>query len=112
MNTARTLVILLIALVAGLVGYQVGIAQNIAAQLPAGTPMAYGYPFWHVGFGFFGFLFPLLFLFLIFGLLRAAFGGWGGHHYGRGMWGDHRTRLEELHRELHAEKPSGGGPQT
>ena len=125
MNTARALLILLVAVMVGFVGYQIGITQNVVA-LPAasGAPVAYyGYPYhWGFGFGFFGFLFPLFFLFLFFGLLRAAFGGgrgWGRHSYGygRGPWGDEaRSRIEDLHRELHGEKPRtdrpGGSPPT
>ncbi len=121
MSLARTLVVLVLIGIVGLVGYQIGIGQNIAAQLPAaGAPVAYyGYPY-HFGFGsFFGFLFMLLFFFLIFGLLRAALWGgrgWGGgHKYGygpmRGPWGDDaRARIEQLHKELHGDKPQGGGP--
>ena len=115
MNTARTILILSGIAIVGLVGYQIGIGQNIAAQLPAGaaSAVAYGYPYWHFGFGFgfFGLLFPILFFFLFFGLVRAAFGrgrGWGGHGPGMpgGGWGDPRSRLEEWHREAHGEKPS------
>jgi hypothetical protein len=131
MNLARAIAILVLAAVVGLVGYQIGITQNIAAQLPAasGAPVVpvgyYGYPFhWGFGFGFgiFGFLFWILAIFLFFGLLRAAFGGgrgWG-HRYGygpmRGPWSDEaRARMEELHKELHGEKPSaprGGTSST
>ena len=117
MGFARALFAMIVILAIGLVGYQIGISQTIATQLPAGAaPVAYyGYPY-HFGFGFLGFLFPLFFLFLIFGLMRAAFGGgrgWskGGQGYGyigRG-WGDGRQRIEELHRELHGEKPASGG---
>lgn len=121
MSFARTLVVLVLLGIVGVVGYQIGIDQNVAAQLPAaGAPVAYyGYPY-HFGFGFLGFLFPLFFLFLIFGLLRAAMwggrGGWG-HRYGsgsmRGPWGDEaRSRIEELHKELHGEKPASGGPSS
>src|SRR5258707_889659 len=51
-----------------------------APDASGGPVPYYGYygPFWHHGpfaFGFFGFLFPLLGLVLIFGLLRALF--WG-----------------------------------
>ena len=67
----------------------------------------YYHPFYG-GFGFFGFLFPILFIFLIFGLLRSAFWGWGGR-YGTRYGG--RERLEELHRELH-ERPQGGDSGT
>jgi hypothetical protein len=121
MNTARAIAILILAAVVGIVGYQIGVTQNIAAQLPAasGAPVAYyGYPYhWGFGFGFgiFGFFFWILAIFLFFGLLRAAFGGgrgWGHRYgYGRGPWGEEgRTRIEELHRELHGEKPSA--PRT
>lgn len=122
MGFARALFAMIVILAIGLVGYQIGVSQAIATQLPAGAaPIAYyGYPY-HFGFGFLGFLFPLFFLFLIFGLLRAAMfggrGGWGhkGTGYmGRGGWGDGRERIEALHRELHGEKPtssgSAGGP--
>lgn len=112
MNTARTLLIVLVLFVVGLVGYQIGVSQNIAAQIPAGAaPVAYyGYPFWHFGFGFLGLLFPLFFLFLFFGLIRAAF--WGGRGWSGHRWEDRRARLEELHRELHGEKPRSGDAST
>ena len=135
MGFARSLLVLLVIFGIGLVGYQVGVSQNIAAQLPAvaapGVPVAYyGYPY-HFGFGFLGFLFPLFFLFLIFGLLRAAMfgghrgwkGGYGSGRWGnsgpgdwnRGGWADGRERIEALHRELHGDKPSdktGGASGT
>lgn len=127
MGFARALFAMIVILAIGLVGYQIGVSQTIATQLPAGAaPVGYyGYPYggFGFGFGFLGFLFPLFFLFLIFGLLRAVMfggrGGWGhkgqGYGYmGRGGWGDGRQRIEELHRELHGEKPassgSAGGP--
>jgi len=122
MNTARAVAIIVLAAVVGLVGYQIGVTQNIAAQLPAasGAPVAYyPYPYhWGFGFGFgiFGFLFWIFAIFLFFGLLRAAFGGgrgWGHRYYGRGPWGDEaRSRIEELHRELHGEKPQSGGTSS
>jgi len=125
MNTARAIAILVLAVVVGLVGYQIGVTQNIAAQLPAasGAPVPYYYPYhWGFGFGFgiFGFLFWILAIFLFFGLLRAAFGGgrgWG-HRYGymHGPWSDEaRARMEDLHKELHGEKPAaprGGGTSS
>src|SRR3990170_8773805 len=95
---ARTVIALVFALIAGLIGYQIGITQSIAAQVPAGAAPVYAYPYWHWGFGFFGLLFPLLFLFLIFGLARAAF--WGG----RGHWGDHRSRLAGAAPPLHPQR--------
>ncbi len=112
MNTARTILVLLLALVAGVIGYGIGVAQNVAVQTPAGAPaVGYWHPWTFGFFPFFGFLFPLLFLFLIFGLLRAAFWGWGGgrRYYGPGMWGDRRAQLEELHRQMHEEQGTGSG---
>ncbi len=113
MSLARSIFVLIVVLGIGLVGYQIGVSQNIAAQLPAGAaPVAYyGYPYHFFGFGFLGFLFPLLFLFLIFGAMRAAFGGGRGGYGPRG-WGNGRERIAELHRELHGEKPSGDRPSS
>jgi hypothetical protein len=109
-NGFRVIVVLAFALVVGVVAYQMGLSQGVVTALPVGAaPVAYyGYPHW--GFGFFGLLFPLLFLFLFFGALRAAWWGRGGH--GSRHWGDGRARIEELHRELHGEKPSGDGPRS
>jgi hypothetical protein len=51
-------------------------------------------------------------VFLVIGLVRAAF-GWGRHggpggHGGRGGWGGRREMLEEMHRELHRrDNPDG-----
>ena len=113
--------------------YQAGVTQGIvdAGRVPAAgvVPVA-GYYGWGHGFGFLGLLFPLLFLFLIFGLVRAAFGrgrGWGGgwgRHYGYGpgwgkgygpgaggpeAWREERERqISDLHRRLHDEEARGG----
>jgi hypothetical protein len=112
MNGLRVLAFTVLALAVGLVAYQLGLSQGLATTLPAGAaPVAYyGYPHWGFGFGFFGFLFPLLFIFLIFGAMRAAFGSHRGYGY-RG-WGNGRERIEELHRELHGEKPSSDRPSS
>lgn len=120
MNFARALFYILVIGAIGLVGYQIGVSQAVATQVPAGAVAPVAYPYWGYGpgfgFGFFGFLFPLFFLFLFFGLLRAAFGG--GHRRGwngSGGWMGGRERIEEIHRELHGEKPAGGsttGTQT
>ena len=130
--------LLVVGLLAGLGAqvYQAGIAQGIidAGRFPAGTtvPVVGGYG--PHGFDFLGILFPILFLFLIFGLLRAAFSsrrGWGhgyGHGYGWGpgwdkggmgegpgsggpsAWREERDRrMAELHRRLH-EADSGTDP--
>jgi hypothetical protein len=114
MSALRVFVVATIAVVVGIIGYQIGLSQGLATTLPAGAaPVAYyGYPHWGFGFGFgfLGLLFPILFLFLIFGAMRAAW--WGGRGgYGRG-WGNGRERIEQLHRELHGEKPSGDRPSS
>ena len=111
MNGLRVLAFAVLALAVGLVAYQMGLSQGLATTLPAGAaPAAYYYPHWGYGFGFFGLLFPLLFLFLIFGAMRAAFGSHRG--YGSRGWGNGRERIEELHRELHGEKPHGDRPSS
>ena len=116
--------------------YQAGVTQGIvdAGRVPAAgvVPVAgYGYGYGFHGFGFLGLLFPLLFLFLIFGLVRAAFGrgrgwggGWGGRYgygpgwgkgYGPGSggpdsWREERERqISDLHRRLHDEEAKGTG---
>ena len=127
----------LIAIGAGI--YQAGVAQGVidAGRFPAGAPVPVaGYDGYHGGgFGFLGLLFPLLFLFLIFGLVRAAFSrgrGWGHHGYGRGYgygpgWGggwdkgegptggpeawreERDRRMSELHRRLHEQDGGSSG---
>jgi len=120
--------------------YQAGIAQGIvdAGRFPAGAnvPVAgagYGYGYgWH-GPDLFGLLIGLFFLFILFGIIRAAFfggrgRGWGhhGYGYGRGPWGrdfgpgddrgdreswraDRDSRIADWHRRLH-EQDTGGSP--
>ena len=102
----------------------------VTPVVPGGYGYEYGYgygygPGWGHGFSIFGFLGTLLFIFLIFGLLRAIFfrggpgrrGGWGpGWGGGPGGWntGNHdhdRTRnfwesrfgesFDEWHRKAH-----------
>ena len=118
-------VVLLFGLVAAVgigiynAGVSAGIASDYGSVIASGAPVPVtvypgpyvGHP-WGWGFGFFGILFGIFFLFLIFGLIRAAFGwghggryrGWGGpygydkdHHRGR------RDYLDEWHREQHGE---------
>jgi hypothetical protein len=109
MRGIAIVVTLVIAAIVGVGAYQLGLAQGLAGTGTAVAPVLYYHPFF---FG--GFLFPLLFIFLIFALVRGAFsrgrgwgygGGWGsaGHHQSP------RERLEELHRELHGEKPRDTG---
>ena len=124
--------LLLIGLVAAVgvgiynAGVSAGIASDIGSQISSGAqvPIVYAGPYvgqpWGGGVGFFGILFGIFFLFLIFGLLRAAFGWgrWGGHHghgYGYGpsskSWavrhGGPDDYLDAWHRERHGEGTEG-----
>src|SRR5205814_9959870 len=92
---------LVIAAIVGVGAYQLGVAQGLATTGTAVAPALYYHPFF---FGGFGFLFPLLFIFLIFFLLRGAFWGGRGRRYGGGPgsgdWGGPRARLEEWHNQV------------
>jgi len=128
--------LLLIGLVAAVgvgiynAGVSAGIASDIGSQISSGAqvPIIYPGPYlgqpWGNGFGFFGILFGIFFLFLIFGLLRAAF-GWGHHgryrggHGGGGeyrSWSHHHGEpndyLDAWHRESHAEQAESPKPDT
>jgi hypothetical protein len=103
---SRILIGLLV--VAGIVGigayeYRLGVAHGIAAsgKLPSGPAGAYPYPYPYPHWGFhpFGFVFPLLFFFLIFGLGRRLF--WGGRFRGRGWDGDPPAGFDDWHRQAH-----------
>ncbi len=90
--------------------YQAGVARGLADSAQGSPPGSGGVPypyygpyFYHgpFGFGFFGFLFPLLAFFLIFALVRGLFwtGRWGGHH---GSWKSGvPPTFEEWHRKAH-----------
>jgi len=142
---ARGIVRFLVSLIAialligiGVGIYQSGVQQGIldAGRVPAGAAVpyadgyGYGYRPGFFGFSFLGFLFPLLFIFVIFGLLRAVFRGGRGHGWGGRGWGsygygpggpgfDHDTwqaerdrRIAEMHQRLHDAGPgssSGSG---
>lgn len=115
-------IVLVVAVAAGLAGvgtqiYNAGVAQGIAqsGKLPSPGPGAgpypypfypyYGGPFHPFGFGFFGLLWMVLLIFLVFAVLRRAYWGgrpWGGS-YGRGAprW------FEEWHRQAHEPKTTG-----
>ena len=106
-------------------GVSAGLAQAGAVGAGAAAPYvhAWGVPFFGfgLGFGFLSLLFPLLFLFLIFGLIRAAMGGgrrgWGHHGWDGGQgpdgWRSERERyMADLHRRFHEAEgasPSGSG---
>ena len=136
---AAILLVAVLAIGGGIIAttaYQAGLGTAITtATGSAGTDVApvvvtpaygYGYgPGWHpgFGFGFFGFLATLFFLFIVFALLRAIFwrggpgrrgwgpGGWGGYGYGKGPdgsgngpWESHANQaFDDWHRRAHGE---------
>jgi hypothetical protein len=104
------------------VAYQIGVSQATSAVVVGGAsgtvavPVYVGHVGWAWGFGFFWFLIPLFFIFLVFFAIRAATGGhrhrgWGYGPYGpggpdapgsgAGPWDSRRQALEDLHRSLH-----------
>ena len=117
--------------------YQAGLGTAITTATASGgtvvnpvvvPPYGYGYGYGHpfgFGFGFFGFLGTLLFLFIVFGLIRALLwrggpgrrggwgGGWGGPGYGKGPDGGGRSpwegrahdTFEDWHRRAHGDAP-------
>jgi hypothetical protein len=111
-------------------GVTAGVAQQGAAIASGAPVVVYPGPYighgwgWGPGFGFFGIFFWILGIFLIFGLIRAAFGfgnhggrrGWGGHHGGyagyAGHGGDPRDHLEDWHRRAHETGDGGSTPQS
>ena len=131
---AAILLVAVLAIGGGLIAttaYQAGLSTAVttagdsaAVVTPVVVP-AYGYGYgwgWHAGFGFFGFLATLFFLFIVFALIRAIFwrggpgrhswgpGGWGGYGYGKGPdgtngpWESHANQaFDEWHRRAHGE---------
>lgn len=116
MSLAKSIALVTFALIVGLIGYQIGVSQNIAVPVPAvasGAPVGYWYGMHPYGYGFggFGLLIPIVFFFLFVAFISAAVRGargWDGHGYSQSR----RERLEQLHRELHGERPSSGGSPT
>ena len=107
MVLAGVLAIAAVAVV-GVYEYRAGVARGVemSGRLPAatgwsGAPYPY-YGTWH--FHPFGFVFPLLFLLLIFGFARRMFwwGRWGAPGYGR--WGGPNS-LDDWHRKAHESMP-------
>jgi hypothetical protein len=97
---AAILLVAVLAIGGGLIAvtaYQAGVGTAVTTAVAEGgnvvttvPPWGYGYGYgWHpggVGFGIFGLLFGLFFLFIIIGLIRAVF--WGGRRgWGPGGWG-------------------------
>lgn len=123
--------LLLVAVLAGIgvYVYNAGVAEGIdeglriaASADGEGANIVYPGYYHRPGFGFFGILLTILGIFLVFGLLRAAFfgGRWGGP--GRGHWGPpggpgrwgggRREFLEEWHREAHGDAPRQSEERT
>jgi len=116
--------LLLVAVVVGLgtaiynQGVTTGLAEAAREAAASGDPVpvnpyAYGWggPYaggpWGWGFGgFFGLLFGIFMIFLVIGLIRAAFGGWRGG--GPDGWGRRHERVAEWHRELHRREGATG----
>jgi hypothetical protein len=93
------IVTFVILAIVGIGSYQLGLAQGAGGTAVAPAP--YYYPFF---FG--GFLFPLLFTLLVVFAIGGAARAWGrGGHSGGWAYQSRRERLEELHREMHGEKP-------
>ena len=123
----RALAIILLVLVAAGIGvslYNAGIAagvnQAVQQAVESGQPVpTVPYPYGPYGYGpghgFFGGIFGIFFwiigFFLIFMLIRAAF-GWG--RWGGGRWGPGRGGRSEMvadwHRELHRREAAGDVP--
>jgi hypothetical protein len=117
----RTLAQILLAIVVivgaisiGVTAYNAGVTTGLAesGRVVVGSggavlaPGYIGYGFgWGHGFGFFGFFGGLLFLFLLFALIRAAVGPRRGFRHGGGWypggWRDGGQTWEERAREAH-----------
>lgn len=111
----------LVALVAGVIGYNIGLT-SAAGAVERVVYVGGG------GFGGFGLLFFLFFLFLVvsFAGRRRAWGGGHGHWgagYGRGPWGGptgtsgpdasndpRRQWVADMHRSLHEAESKAGDP--
>lgn len=126
-------VVLLLAVLAGIgvsvynAGLAAGFNHAVQQAIQNGQPVPvipYGYgPYGHGGIGFLGIFLFIIGIFLVFGLIRAAFGmgrggrgGWGkwGHYPGgpRGPGGPGGSygggdRISEWHRELHRREEAG-----
>jgi hypothetical protein len=147
---AAILLIAVLAIGGGLIAttaYQAGLntavttavaaGGTVVAPVPAygwGYGMGYGFHPFGAGFGFFGFLGTLLFLVLVFALIRAVFfrggpgrrgwgpgsgggpGAWGGpgghgHSRGRNFWESRfGESFEEWHRQAHEPQSSTEPP--
>ena len=125
---AAILLVAVLAVGGGIIAtaaYQAGVNSAVTTTATDGAVVApvvvpgYGYG-WHPfgwGFGFFGFLATLFFIFIVFGLIRAIFWGggpgrrgWGGPNgSGGSTWGyrAHDT-FDDWHKRAHADTPDRG----
>ncbi|TME14581.1 MAG: hypothetical protein E6I70_15120 [Chloroflexi bacterium] len=101
---------LLIAGIAGFIGYQAGLASHVATS--SGAVEGPGAEGW--GFGFFGFIpFLLVILLLVAIFRRPRWYGGGPWMHGRGGWGGPggpgglESKLQDWHQKAH-EKPTPG----
>ena len=126
-------ILLAIVLIGGAIGigamaYSAGVNQGMVETgkvvAPAAGAAPYSYPlygpsFFHPfgwGFGFLSCLFPLLFFFVVFSMLRMIFWGgrWGWRHNRHwGHWDQDAhgvpPMVEEWHRKMHdPQAPTGG----
>ena len=116
MRAFATVVLIALLVVIGIGVYNAGVSAGLAetgAAVASGAPVVYygpyiGHPWgWGGGPGFFGIFFGILFIFLIFGLIRAAFGfgRWGRHdwgdRHGPSGRGGRSGYFEEWHRRAH-----------
>ena len=112
------LLVVAMLVVAGVYGYNIGVAHGLAesgqfAAAPGpGAPAVAFYPRpWGFGFGFFPF-FPLLFILFWFAVVRSLFwrGGWYGRRgCGYGGYRGVPPAFEEWHRRAHEQ---GAPPET
>jgi hypothetical protein len=126
-----TVVIITGAIFLGIGAYNAGVTQGLieSGQVTApgpyvGGPYVGGWGYGYgggPGFGLFGFLATIFFIFLVIGLVRAAFGrkrswgggGWGGprgwERWDRHEHGPWEARAREIHDEWHR---TGGRPTS
>lgn len=103
-SVAVVVMFLVITFLVALLSVAFNVGTNVAFDVAGGDPARAGMPYGpHYGWGFpfFGILFWVLALFLIFGLFRAVFGGHRWRH--GGPWMDRRTMAAEWHRQMHAD---------
>jgi hypothetical protein len=94
---------LVFLLIAGAIGYSLGVGANVPATVPvAGAPVVYHYG-WG-GFGFLGFFLFIILIFVVIGAFRRA--AWGHRGYGHGgYWMHGYGRRDWAERKDWGDKP-------